>query len=127
VLSPDDTPTGQLTELADVLRLPAHCEEQDWGVELADPQRLVGFIEVFETHHDDGWSPWTVAEYFDLVLQSANDAWTRQEMDKSRELGRFVARAQELAPDRIAYWSSLSDTTEHCRDEARTCGRCGGL
>lgn len=79
---------------------------QDWGIENADPARVREFVAFFERHYDEHWSAFTVAEYFDLVMESASDALRLQSLFRVSIVDGFVAKASALAPERLTYWIS---------------------
>ena len=96
---------AQLNTLAAALRLPVHGLEQDWGIELADPERIEEFIAFFEEHYGAGWSRATVDEYVDLVFQPAHEALDGRPANGVPGLRDFVVRVIGLSPERTRYWA----------------------
>jgi hypothetical protein len=109
VLDASQDTACQLGTLAEVLRLPVHGLEQDWGIELADPERVDEFIAFFEEHRSVDWTRWTVEEYVDLVLQSAHEALEAKPTARIPGLRNFVARVIRLSPERAQYWADWRD------------------
>lgn len=89
---------------------------QDWGVVNADRTRVAEFADFFVAHHDANWSEWTVAEFVDLVLESASDALRADANFPLQSLDRFLALAAPRASDSIVYWTSHDwPVTPHLR------------
>ena len=98
------TAQQQLDELQAVLKF--DYGDQDWGIVNADRTRVAEFTQFFEANHDATWAEWTVAEFVDLVLESASDAVRADAGFPVQCLDRFLAVAAPRAPDSIAYWTS---------------------
>ena len=81
-------------------------DDQDWGIVNADPARTSEFICFFESNYDGSWSPWTVAEFVDLVMESASQAVRADLQLPVGCIDRFVVVAAPIAPQQFAYWTS---------------------
>jgi hypothetical protein len=105
----------QLEELEAALDL--DWTDQDWGIVNAAAGRVPEFVSFFEQNYDKHWSPWTVAEFVDLVMESASDAVRSDPHFSAICIDGFVARAAPVAPDRFAYWTSHDwPITPHLRE-----------
>lgn len=104
VFAAGSTARQQLDELQAVFGF--DYDDQDWGIVNADATRVAEFAKFFETRYDENWSEWTVAEFVDLVLESASDAVRADANFPVQCLDRFLAMAAPRAADRIAYWTS---------------------
>ena len=80
--------------------------DQDWGIVNSDSSRVREFVVFFEQNHNDHWSPWTVAEFLDLVMESASDAISDDPHFHVGSIDGFVTLAAPLAADRLEYWTS---------------------
>lgn len=106
--------TEQLARLEAALGLDRH---EDWGIVNADGARTVEFVDFFERNHDATWSTHTVAEYVDLVLESAGQAVLEDRTFQASCIDRFIATVAPIAPDRIAYWTAREwAITAHLRE-----------
>jgi hypothetical protein len=104
----------QLRGLQEVLGLDSATE--DWGIVNADPSRVTEFVSFFEQRYNTHWSPGTVAEFVDLVLESACSAARADPAFPISCIDNFVARAGPLAPTTIEYWTRNSfPVTSHLR------------
>jgi len=103
------TVRGQLDTIATALGLTVHGDEQDWGIELADGERVNTFIAFFNQHYNPGWDEWTVTEYADLVLESAHEALGSVPASRIPGLRDFVDRVIRLRPERADYWEAYRD------------------
>jgi hypothetical protein len=81
-------------------------DDQDWGIVNAQGDRVAEFIDFFEQHYDEHWSVYTVAEYVDLVLESACQAIGEDPRFSPESVDSFVRKVAPLAPEQIAYWTS---------------------
>ena len=104
MFSPGLSVREQLAQLDDVLGL--NGDVQDWGIENADSERVAEFVSFFEQHQDAQWSPHTVGEFFDLVMESACDALSREPQFPVSVVDPFVARASLMVPERVTYWTA---------------------
>jgi hypothetical protein len=104
MFSADSLPNEQLLRLEDELGF--DYQGQDWGIVNADPRRVAEFVLFFERHYSATWSTWTVAEFVDLVLESASSAIREDPSFSVSCIDDFVARAAPLAPERVRYWTS---------------------
>lgn len=105
----------QIDSLATALGFDWH--DQDWGIVNADATRVAEFADFFERNYDKDWSPWTVAEYVDLVMESASDAIRNDPHFSIAIVDRFVALAAPIAPEQFAYWTSHEwAITPHLRE-----------
>jgi hypothetical protein len=104
----------QLKELEAVLGF--DYDDQDWGIVNADPSRTSEFARFFEERYNEHWSPGTVAEFVDLVLESASSAVRADPNFPIGCIDRFVTLAAPLAPQAIEYWTSRDwAVTPHLR------------
>lgn len=105
----------QLEALESALGLDWH--DQDWGIVNADATRVAEFVDFFERNCDEHWSPWTVAEFVDLVMESACDALRNDPQFSVSTVDRLVALAAPIAPEQFAYWTSHDwAITPHLRE-----------
>lgn len=105
----------QLEELEAALGL--NWEDRDWGIVNADATRVEEFASFFEKNYNEHWSPGTVAEFVDLVLESASEAIRRDSQFPVTCIDNFIALAAPLAPNQFAYWTSHDwAITPHLRE-----------
>lgn len=92
-------------------------DDQDWGIVNADSARVTEFVEFFDQKYDETWAISTVAEYVDLVLESASQALRADPTFSASAIDRFVAKAAPIAPAQMAYWTSREwAITPHLRE-----------
>lgn len=105
----------QLAQLEAVLGF--DWDDQDWGIVNADGGRVKEFLEFFDQKYDETWAISTVAEYVDLVLESANQALHADPTFPGSTIDRFVATTAPIAPAQMAYWTSREGPiTLHLRE-----------
>ena len=105
----------QLKDLEVALRL--DWDDQDWGLVNADPSRVLEFTAFFEQNYDEQWSAGTVAEFVDLVLESASEAMREDPRFPIRSIDQFLTLAAPLVPTQMNYWTSRDwPITAHLRE-----------
>ena len=97
-----------MAALNQALRLPATGREQDWDIELADPDRVGEFIAYFESHAlSEGEKHALMA----LILGSLEDLSNKKEV--STELWDRVERLLRAEPglyaDLVKQWGPKND------------------
>ncbi len=81
-------------------------DDQDWGIVNAEGARVAEFIDFFEQNYNEHWSIYTVAEYVDLVLESASQALREDPHFTAVSVDGFLGKVAPLVPEQIAYWTS---------------------
>jgi hypothetical protein len=100
-----------IATLAQALDLPE--DGQDWGVEHADPSRLLEFIGYAMAFVPT--DPWQSEELADLIFQSTEEAHDADMLtkDSERALLEYVRMKHIQFPERLRYWRDLPVSEWH--------------
>ncbi len=110
-----------MAALNQALRLPATGQEQDWDIELADPDRVDEFVACFESHTSSEGEKHALMA---LILGSLEDLSNREEV--STELWIRVKRLLRADPgsyaDLVKHWGPKT-MTQTALQFRRCCNR----
>ena len=86
---------------------------QDWGIENADPQRIIEFITYYRTNtKDEEWESEALAELIFQSFEEACESGSASEEEKCAVL-EFAAAYSEEFPHTLNYWRSLKPEDWH--------------
>ena len=97
-----------MAALNQALRLPATGQEQDWDIELADPDRVGEFVAYFERHAlSEGEKHALMA----LILSSLEDLSNKKEVSTELwdRIKRLLQADQDLYADLVKQWGPRND------------------
>lgn len=97
-----------ITALNQALHLPATGREQDWDIELADPDRVDEFVSYFESHSlSEGEKQALMA----LILGSLEDLANREAVPSALwdRVERLLQAKPDLYSDLVAQWGPKRD------------------
>lgn len=99
---------GAMTALNQALRLPATGREQDWDIELADPDRVGEFVAYAENHALSGGESYALMA---LILGSLEDLANREAVSSALwdRVARLFRADPDLYADLVKQWGPSDD------------------